>query len=106
VTMTFDGMSRDGRIVFEVLTAADVPARTDNTDSITDFFRAAEQLVDELKARSGGYVVGVFYDPLVAKDGVPDEVPLRMQVSDFIAWLTKEGGGSGRARATHEKAAN
>jgi beta-galactosidase len=91
VPLTFDGVSRDGKVVFEVLTAADVPARTDNTDSITDFIGAAEQLAGELKAKNGGYVVGVFYDPLVAHDGVPDEAPLRRQVRDFVAWLKKDG---------------
>jgi beta-galactosidase len=90
VTMTFDGISKDGKIVFEVLTAADVPAKTDNTDSITDCFGAAEQLADELKGKPGGYVVGLFYDPLLAKGTVPDEEPLRMQVRDFVEWLNEQ----------------
>ena len=89
VTMTFDGISKDGKIVFEVLTAADVPAKTDNTDSITDFFGAAEQLVEALQGKPGGLVVGVFYDPLLAKGATPDENPLRMQVRDFVAWLKR-----------------
>ena len=89
VTMTFDGISKDGRIVFEVLTADDVPAKTDNTDSISDFFGAAEQLVEELQGKPGGLVVGVFYDPLLAKGATPDDEPLRMQVRDFVEWLQR-----------------
>ena len=87
--MGFDGVSQTGNIAFEMLTAEDVPDRTDNTDHITDFFGAAQQRVEELRAQPGDYVVGVFYDPLVGKNGVPDEEPLRQQVRDFAKWLKK-----------------
>jgi hypothetical protein len=85
--MEVDGVSKTGKIAFEVLTSEDVPDRIDNTDRITDLHGAAEQMVRELKTQSGGLVVGVFYDPLVAKGDLPDEEPLRRQVRDFVAWL-------------------
>ena len=87
--MGFDGVSRNGNIAFEILTSEDVPDRTDNTDHITDFLGAAQKLVEELRTKHGDHVVGVFYDPLVGKDVVPDEEPLRQQVRDFVAWLKK-----------------
>ena len=90
VTMVFDGVSQDGKIAFEVLTSEDIPDRLDNTDRITDFLGAAQKLSEELKAKSGSSVAGVFYDPLVAKGAVADEEPLRQQVRDFVAWLKKE----------------
>jgi beta-galactosidase len=88
--MGMDGVSKTGKIVFEILTSEDVPDRTDNTDRITDFLAAAQKLAEELKTKSGDYVAGVFYDPLAAKGTVADEEPLRAQVRDFIAWLKKE----------------
>lgn len=87
--MEVDGVSKTGKIAFEVLTSEDVPDRIDNTDRITDLHGAAEQLVKELRTKNGEYVVGVFYDPLVAKGEVPDEEPLRQQVRDFAEWLKK-----------------
>ncbi len=50
---------------------------------------AAQQLAAELATKSGSQVVGVFYDPLVAKGDIPDEEPLRMQVRDFVKWLNR-----------------
>ena len=88
--LVFDGVDQTGKIVFEILTSEDVPDRTDNTDSITDFLAAAQKLAEELKTKSGDYVVGVFYDPLAAKGTVADEAPLRQQVRDFVAWLKQE----------------
>jgi hypothetical protein len=88
--LVFDGVDQTGKIVFEILTSEDVPDRTDNTDRITDFLAAAQKLTEELKTKSGDYVVGVFYDPLMAKGTVADEEPLRAQVRDFIAWLKQE----------------
>jgi len=88
--LVFDGVDQTGKIVFEILTSEDVPDRTDNTDRITDFLAAAQKLTEELKTKSGDYVVGVFYDPLAAKGTVADEEPLRAQVRDFIAWLKQE----------------
>jgi len=90
VTMVFDGVSQDGKITFEVLTSKDIPDRSDNTDRITDFLGAAQNLAEELKTKSGNSVVGVFYDPLTAKGSVADEEPLRAQVRDFMAWLQEE----------------
>jgi hypothetical protein len=90
VAMVFDGVSQDGKVAFEVLTSEDIPDRSDNTDRITDFLAAAQNLAEELKTKSGNSVAGVFYDPLVAKGAVPDEDPLRQQVRDFVAWLKKE----------------
>ncbi len=88
--LVFDGVDQTGKIVFEILTSEDVPDRTDNTDRITDFLAAAQKLTEELKTKSGDYVVGVFYDPLTAKGSVADEAPLRQQVRDFVAWLKQE----------------
>jgi hypothetical protein len=88
--LVFDGVDQTGKIVFEILTSEDVPDRTDNTDRITDFLAAAQNLAQELKTKSGDYVAGVFYDPLTAKGTVADEEPLRQQVRDFVAWL-KQG---------------
>ncbi|MGL5019416.1 MAG: DUF4982 domain-containing protein, partial [Luteolibacter sp.] len=82
-----DGLSKDGKIAFEILTGDDVPDRIDNTDRITDFHGAALQLAETLKTKPGQYVVGVFYDPLVGKGTAADEEPLRQQVRDFVAWL-------------------
>jgi hypothetical protein len=90
LSMGFDGVSKTGKIAFEILTSEDVPDRTDNTDHITDFLGAAQKLVDELRTKPGEYVVVVFYDPLVAKGVVADDEPLRQQVRDFVAWLKKE----------------
>ena len=90
VSLELDGISKDGKIAFEVLTAEDVPDKTDNTDRITDFLAAARQLAEELRTKPGDYVVGVFYDPLTTKDGSPDDEPLRMQVRDFVKWLKKQ----------------
>lgn len=87
ITMEFDGISKDGEIVFEILTAQDVPDRTDNTDHVIDFFAAARQLSKELNGKPGDFTAAVFYDPLVAKGEVPDEEPLRRQVRDFVKWL-------------------
>jgi hypothetical protein len=84
--MGMDGVSKTGKIAFEILTCEDVPDRIDNTDRITDLHGAAQQLVKELKTKNGEYLVGVFYDPLVANGEVPDEKPLRQQVRDFFAW--------------------
>lgn len=89
ITMEFDGVSKDGKIVFEVLTAQDVPDRTDNTDHVTDFFAAAKKLVAELDGKPGGYIVGVFYDPMEGKGTEPNDEPLRRQVRDFVQWLKK-----------------
>jgi hypothetical protein len=83
-------VDQTGKIVFEILTSEDVPDRTDNTDRITDFLAVAQKLTQELKTKSGDYVVGVLYDPLAAKGTVADEEPLRAQVRDFIAWLKQE----------------
>jgi beta-galactosidase len=88
--MGFDGVSKTGKIAFEVLTSEDVPDRTDNTDHITDFLGAAQKLVEELRTKPGQNVVGVFYDPLVGKGAVADDEPLRQQVRDFVAWLKQE----------------
>jgi hypothetical protein len=90
VAMVFDGVSQDGKVAFEVLTSEDIPDRSDNTDRITDFLAAAQNLAEELKTKTGNSVVGVFYDPLTAKGTVADEEPLRQQVRDFVAWLKKE----------------
>jgi hypothetical protein len=87
--LVFDGVDQTGKIVFEILTSEDVPDRTDNTDRITDFLAAAQNLAEELKTKSGDYVAGVFYDPLTGKGTVADEEPLRQQVRDFVAWLKK-----------------
>lgn len=35
--------------------------------------QAAQKRVAELRKQPGGLVIGVFYDPLVEKDGRPDE---------------------------------
>lgn len=85
-----DGVSKTGKIAFEILTSEDVPDQIDNTDRITDFHGAAEQLVKGLKTKNGEYIVGVFYDPLMGRGTAPDEEPLRQQVRDFGAWLKKE----------------
>jgi len=85
-----DGVTKTGKIAFEILTSDDVPDRIDNTDRITDFHGAAGQLVKDLKTKSGEYIVGIFYDPLMGKGTAPDEEPLRQQVRDFGAWLKKE----------------
>ncbi len=85
-----DGVSKTGKIAFEILTREDVPDRIDNTDRVTDFHGAAQELAEELRSKPGEYVVGVFYDPLVGKGAVPDEEPLRRQVRDFVAWLKSE----------------
>jgi hypothetical protein len=94
VPMGLDGISRDGKIAFEVLTSEDVSARTDNTDHITDFYGAAQKRVKELGARPGGLMIGVFYDPLVGNSGKPDDELLRKQVRDFVRWL-EQGTGKG-----------
>ena len=83
----FDGATKSGKIAFEILTSDDVPDRIDNTDRLTDFLSAAEALAEELKAKPGDFVVGVFYDPLAGKGEIADPEPLRQQVRDFIAWL-------------------
>ena len=87
ITMVFDGISKAGKIAFEVLTSDDVPDKTDNTDRITDFYGAAKRLAKELRNKPGNHTVGVFYDPLMGKNGQPDEGPLRKQVRDFVQWL-------------------
>ena len=87
--MGMDGVSKTGKIAFEVLTSEDVPDRIDNTDRITDLHGAAELLVKELKTKNGDYAIGVFYDPLVGEGTDPDDEPLRQQVRDFVAWLKK-----------------
>lgn len=83
----FDGATKSGKIAFEILTSDDVPDRIDNTDRLTNFLSAAEALAEELKAKPGDFVVGVFYDPLAGKQEIADPEPLRQQVRDFIAWL-------------------
>lgn len=88
--LVFDGVSKSGRITFEMLTSEDVPDRTDNTDRITDFLLAAQNLAKELKTKPGDQLVGVFYDPLVGQGSAPAEEPLRQQVRDFVEWLKKE----------------
>ena len=86
-SLELDGVSKNGKIAFEVLTAEDVPDKTDNTDRVTDFLTAARQLAEELRTKPGDCVVGVFYDPLTTKEGSPDDAPLRRQVRDFVKWL-------------------
>jgi beta-galactosidase len=88
--LVFDGVTKTGKIAFEILTTDDVPDRIDNTDQLTDLFTSAQRLAEELKAKSGVFVVGVFYDPLAGKGEIADQEPLRQQVRDFIAWLKTE----------------
>ena len=88
--LTFDGVSRKGKIAFEVLTTEDVPTITDNTDHILNLLGAAQKLVAELETKPGGYTVGVFYDPMEGKGSVPNDEPLRMQVRDFVQWLGEQ----------------
>ncbi len=76
--------------MFEVLTTEDIPTITDNTDHILNILGAAQKLVAELETKPGDYTVGVFYDPLETKGGVPDDRPLRSQVRDFVAWLRQQ----------------
>ena len=90
IILTFDGVSRKGKIAFEVLTSEDIPTITDNTDHILNLLGAARKLVAELETKPGGYTVGVFYDPMEGKGGVPNDEPLRMQVRDFVKWLKKQ----------------
>jgi beta-galactosidase len=87
IILTFDGVSKKGKIAFEVLTTDDIPTITDNTDHILNILGAAKKLVAELETKSGGYTVGVFYDPMEGKGDVPNDEPLRMQVRDFVEWL-------------------
>lgn len=90
IPMGLDGVSKTATIAFEIITGEDVPDRIDNTDRITDFHGAAEQLVNELKTQNGPYVVGVFYDPLAEEGDVAADEPLRQQVRDFVTWLKSE----------------
>ena len=89
IVLTFDGVSKEGKIAFEVLTTEDIPTVTDNTDHILNILGAAKNLVAELETKPGGYTVGVFYDPLEGKGAVPNDEPLRLQVRDFVEWLKK-----------------
>lgn len=89
ITLTFDGVSREGRIAFEVLTTEDIPVITDNTDDILNLLGAAKKLVAELSTKPGGYTVGVFYDPMQGDGVKPSEEPLRQQARDFAAWLNE-----------------
>jgi len=54
IILTFDGVSENGKIAFEVLTVEDIPTITDNTDHILNLLGAAQKLSAELKSKSGG----------------------------------------------------
>ncbi len=85
--LVFDGFDKAKKIAFEVLTKDDVISTFAGARETRDFLGAAKKLKDELGKKQGDYIVGIFYDPVVAPAKQNTTQLLKAQIADFIDWL-------------------